>query len=909
MEERRKHHSHRFGIALSVVWIAITAALLAASGRSARQPVSAVTVDYPEDGSIFPPEFPPPTFLWRDDSHADLWLIKAQFADGSPGIEARSAGEPMRVGDIDPRCVAPTNELPKLTAEQAAAHTWTPDNETWARIKAHSRNRPAAITITGYRKQDPANAVSVGRVNIQTSTDEVGAPIFYRDVPLMPAATEKGVIKPLVAEAIPLIAWRLRDVREPRSRLLMENLPTCANCHSVSRDGKTLGMDVDGPQNDKGLYALSTVEAHTSIRNEDVITWKNVYQGRLGGRLRVGFMSQVSPDGQFVITTINDPGVSQTESQRRANPQDLVGNYFVTNFKDYRFGQVFYPTRGILAWYSRATGQLRPLPGADDPEFVHTGATWSTDGSYLVFSRAKARESYPPGAKVAEYANDPNETQIQYDLYRMPFNGGKGGRPEPLAGASSNGMSNSFPKISPDGRWIVFVQCRNGQLMRPDSQLYIIPAAGGEARRMRCNTKLMNSWHSFSPNGRWLVFSSKSRSPYTQMFLTHLDENGQDSPAILIENTTAANRAVNIPEFLPVPPGGLVKMDAPATDFCRLFDVAAEMVEDGEFEKAIPELRRALELNPEDVRSHNKLGIALAGVGRIDEAMAEYQKALALDPDFADAHMKLGMAMARQGRIQEAKQQIEKALELFPDSAEAHSNLAALLVGEGRFADAIGHCEKALSIRPEYPGAHANLGIALVQTGNREGALPHFEKALAGEPDFPEIHLHLGRLLAEMQRFDEAIPHLEKALEATPDSAPLRYNLARLLAAKGSFDTAIPHFEKVVQMAPDFGPARRDLMIALGRLARIRATSSDASLRNGAEAVALAERAVQLSGGQDALLLDTLSVAYAEAGRFQEAIQTARRALDLARQQNNQALVSAIPGRIAAYEAGKPVRE
>jgi Tol biopolymer transport system component len=71
-----------------------------------------------------------------------------------------------------------------------------------------------------------------------------------------------------------------------------------------------------------------------------------------------------------------------------------------------------------------------------------------------------------------------------------------------LKGASQNGMSNSFPKISPDGKWIVFVQAKNGQLMRPDSKLYIVPAAGGTARLMNCNTSLMNSWHSFSPNGR-----------------------------------------------------------------------------------------------------------------------------------------------------------------------------------------------------------------------------------------------------------------------------------------------------------------------------------------------------------------------------------------------------------------------
>ena len=131
---------------------------------------------------------------------------------------------------------------------------------------------------------------------------------------------------------------------------------------------------------------------------------------------------------------------------------------------------------------------MQLLAGAGDPRFVHTGAVWSPDGKYLIFARAAAREAYTPGRKAAEYANDPNEVQIRYDLYRIPFNGGRGGRAEPLPGASANGMSNNFPKISPDGRWVVFVQCRNGQLMRPDSQLYIVPAKGGRARRMRCGS-------------------------------------------------------------------------------------------------------------------------------------------------------------------------------------------------------------------------------------------------------------------------------------------------------------------------------------------------------------------------------------------------------------------------------------
>jgi len=830
-----------------------------------QQPAS-IIVDYPQEATVFPPEFPSPTFLWRDPaSNARTWLISVKFADGSKELRVSSRGEPFTVGNIDQRCVAPTSELPKPTAEQAAGHTWKPDPETWATIKQHSRERPATITITGLGKKNASQALSRGSVTIQTSKDPVSAPIFYRDVPLMPADTEKGVIKPLVPEAIPLIAWRLRDLSRPTSRLLMEGLPTCANCHSVSADGTTMGMDVDGPQNDKGLYAVFPIKAHTSIRSENVITWKNVYTGQLGGKLRVGFMSQVSPDGHFVVTTINDPGAAQTESQRRTKPQDLIGNYFVTNFKDYRFGQVFYPTRGILAWYSQETGKLQPLPGADDPRYVQTGATWSPDRKYLIFSRAEARDAYPPGAKVAEYANDPNETQIQYDLYRIPFNGGKGGRAEPLAGASQNGMSNNFAKISPDGRWVVYVQCRNGQLMRPDSQLFIVPAEGGTARRMTCNTSLMNSWHSFSPNGRWLVFSSKSRSPYTQMYLTHINEDGTDTPPVLIENATAANRAVNIPEFVNVPPDGLAQMDAPATDFYRLFDLAALMVEKGKYDEAIPEFRRALELNPEDVRSHSKLGIALAGIGRVDEAISEYRKAMELDPDYADAYSKLGLALARIGKREEARLQFEKALELFPDSAEAHSNLAALLVGEGKVDEAIGHCERALAIDSEYPGAHGNLAIALARSGKTDEAIQHFEKALSADPDSGELHLQLGRLLAEKRRFDEAIPHLEKAAEASPDSAPLHYNLARILAAKGRSEAAIAHLEKVVEIAPEFAQVRYDLANAL----------------------------------------DALSTGYAEAGRFPEAVKAARRAAELARQLNNQALAAVLEARIARYEAGR----
>ncbi|MBM4092085.1 MAG: hypothetical protein FJ276_22045 [Planctomycetes bacterium] len=187
----------------------------------------------------------------------------------------------------------------------------------------------------------------------------------------------------------------------------------------------------------------------------------------------------------------------------------------------------------------------------------------------------------------AQYAGDPAETPLKYDLYRMPFRGGQGGVPEPIVGASGNGMSNTFPKVSPDGKWIVFVKCKNGQLMRPDGKLWIVPVAGGTARELQCNTSRMNSWHSFSPNSRWLVFSSKANTPYTQMFLTHLDDEGNASPAILIPNSTASNRAVNLPEFVNIAYDDLVRIEMPALDHVEKGRRALALAKQGNVEQAI----------------------------------------------------------------------------------------------------------------------------------------------------------------------------------------------------------------------------------------------------------------------------------------------------------------------------------
>lgn len=130
-------------------------------------------------------------------------------------------------------------------------------------------------------------------------------------------------------------------------------------------------------------------------------------------------------------------------------------------------------------------------------------------------------------------------------------------------------------------------------LLQPDSKMYIMPADGGKTQLMTCNTEKMNSWHSWSPNGKWLVFSSKKKGAYTQLYLTHVDENGNDSPPVYLESMEVDNRAANIPEFFDSRQFKLSKM---LDDFSKNAIYYNRLAMTGIREKDYREVRRNIDL-------------------------------------------------------------------------------------------------------------------------------------------------------------------------------------------------------------------------------------------------------------------------------------------------------------------------
>jgi hypothetical protein len=364
---------------------------------------------------------------------------------------------------------------------------------------------------------------------------------------------------------------------------------------------------------------------------------------------------------------------------------------------DLMISQLFFPIKGILVVYDRDTQTYAALPGADDPQYVQTNAVWSHDGNELVFARTKAYRAErleQQNSALIDEKDVPEFTvekkPFRYDLYRIPFNGGKGGKPEPLRGASANGMSNYFPKYSPDGKWIVFTKSKSYMLLQPDSELYIVPAKGGDARRLRYNTARMNSWHSWSSNSRWLVFSSKVNGPYTQLFLTHIDENGNDSPPVLLERFTSPDRAANIPEFVKLRGDAIAEIKEQFLDPYSFLRAGMANEHTGDHNGAERAFRRGLELAPDDAELRNALGWTLFQDGRTAEAVVEYERALVANAKSAKSHNNLALALVELGRLDEAAGHFEKSLELEP-KAEIYSDLGFTMARLGKPVEAHEH--------------------------------------------------------------------------------------------------------------------------------------------------------------------------------------------------------------------------
>ena len=250
------------------------------------------------------------------------------------------------------------------------------------------------------------------------------------------------------------------------------------------------------------------------------------------------------------------------------------------------------------------------------------------------------------------------------------------------------------------------------------------------------------------------------------------------------------------------------------------------------------------------------------------------------------------------------------ALAVTTDNDFAHNNLGYLCVDRGELDTAMSHFEAASKIRSGKLHPHYNLGTAFVEMnigdalarkGQPDEAMAHFEQAITLQPDYAEAYFNRGNVLYAKGRIDEAITDWEKDLQIQPNDANAHTGLGNALLRKGALKEAIAHYNKAMALAPEDPHSRSNLAWVLG-------TSSDASIRDGAKAVELAQQAVSLSGGREPLFLRALAAGYAETGRFSDAIAVTQQAVAIARTQGKTSLENLLEEDALLYRENVPLR-
>jgi tetratricopeptide (TPR) repeat protein len=233
---------------------------------------------------------------------------------------------------------------------------------------------------------------------------------------------------------------------------------------------------------------------------------------------------------------------------------------------------------------------------------------------------------------------------------------------------------------------------------------------------------------------------------------------------------------------------------------------------------------------------------------------------------------------------------------------EAHFDLGAALVLTGNLDEAVAEYRKVLKIQPDYAEAEYNLGRVLLLNGDSDGALALFDKTTTANQDASAKWFDLGNEFLRQQDWQCAIACYRQAIKINPHLADAYANLGVACSQKGETREAMNSWQSALEINPG-------QIYVLNNLAWLLVTASDATLRNGAKAVVLAQQASQLSGDNNPAILRTLAAAMAADGNYAQAADTARHAMALAVEQKNDALAATLQNEIKLYESGRPVQD
>ena len=376
--------------------------------------------------------------------------------------------------------------------------SWRPPADTWASIKKSGTGEWIELELFGCRLREDNTAAAetyVDRVKFRVSPYPADPVIVYR-----------AVTPSFHGRKTPDIYYR--EISSFKETLFYPGEGRyCTNCHSFP-DNPDLGRaDIE--------LAIAGRDHVAELRNLGLYRFAT----KDGKALNINtlFMGWHPEGGKIAVT-----GVDR-----------ILSRPLITMETQEFYGVV----SDILILDSRSL-EVFSLPGASEPGQMETFPAWSRDGQSIVFARA---QEYVLGDST------------KYDLYRVPYNDGKGGKATPVPGASKNGLSNFNPRFSPDGRWMTFNTATWASLVKPSADIWIMSTEEGAVPKpLECNSAYaMDSYHSWSSNSHWIAYASKRDDGiFARAYLTEISEDGHASPPVQLPVLEDSMMCFNIPTFL-----------------------------------------------------------------------------------------------------------------------------------------------------------------------------------------------------------------------------------------------------------------------------------------------------------------------------------------------------------------------
>lgn len=347
-------------------------------------------------------------------------------------------------------------------------------------------------------------------------------------------------------------------------------------------------------------------------------------------------------------------------------------------------------------------------------------------------------------------------------------------------------------------------------------------------------------------------------------------------------------------------------------------------------------LNELLDKDPKNYAGNVAMGDAQMQMQRPQKAIDYYRIALGSDLPYADLYGKIGVAYRTLNKTDEAIKAFKKALELMPKFPEAHFELAITLSAVGDVMGAIDHYRDAIAQQPKNPVAYYNLGLELIKAKRPKEAEDAFKSAIKLRPQYGDAMINLAILLTQQHKLDEAKDVLAKTSEISAVKCKSLYLLGVVNAQAGKIDKTVQLYEEALKCQP-FDPspvtelaayyltqkkpseALRVLRLGAGKapdnvgiltaLAELLSTSPDDSVRDGSEAVEVAQKAADATKHKSPRVLRVLATALAENGKFDQALEVAQQARAIAEQRRMRKVAQRLQRDIGQYEKKQPVRE